>query len=239
MALATWDPLATFGYLAAVTERIHLATSVVVLGYHHPLAIAKRYGTLDVVSGGRLVLGVGVGSLAEEFDLLGAPFAPRGELADEALLALRASLSTTTPAFTGEHFSYDGFLVEPCAVQPHVPIWIGGRTARSLRRAVELGDAWTPFGLTPDVLSEMIGAARRSPAWRERTTDLEFVLQRERAFDPLGDRDETLRTAQELVDLGATQLNLRFVHRSVEHFLEQAAAMTDLVAELARPRLRS
>ena len=85
-----WDPLATFGYLAAVTTSIRLATHVLVLGYHHPLAIAKRYGTLDVVSDGRLILGVGVGSLEEEFDLLGAPFPDRGARADDAMRALRA-----------------------------------------------------------------------------------------------------------------------------------------------------
>ena len=71
-----WDPLATFGYLAARTTRIRFTTLVLVLGYHHPLDIAKRYGTLDKVSNGRLILGVGVGTLREEFDLLGAPFAP-------------------------------------------------------------------------------------------------------------------------------------------------------------------
>src|SRR6478736_1497433 len=87
-----WDPLATFGFLAARTRRIRLVTQVLVLGYHHPLAIAKRYGTLDRVSGGRLVLGVGVGSLEEEFALLGAPYADRGARADEAMTALRASL---------------------------------------------------------------------------------------------------------------------------------------------------
>ena len=75
-----WDPLAVFGYLAARTTRIRLATFVLVLGYHHPLAIAKRYGTLDVVSNGRLILGVGSGSLEEEFALLGAPFAERGHV---------------------------------------------------------------------------------------------------------------------------------------------------------------
>ncbi len=75
-----WDPLATFGYLAAVTSRIRLATSVLVLGYHHPLEIAKRYGTLDQVASGRLILGLGVGSLQEEFDLLGVDFAGRGRV---------------------------------------------------------------------------------------------------------------------------------------------------------------
>ena len=88
-----WDPLATLGYLAARTQRIRLATNVLVLAYHHPLEIAKRYGTLDKVSNGRLILGVGVGSLKEEFDLLGAPFDDRGPRGDDALRALRASLS--------------------------------------------------------------------------------------------------------------------------------------------------
>ena len=92
-----WDPLATFGYLAAVTERLRFATNVLVLGYNHPLAIAKRYGTLDQVTGGRVILGLGVGSLEEEFDLLGAEFADRGPRADDAIRALRASLSPSAP----------------------------------------------------------------------------------------------------------------------------------------------
>ena len=87
-----WDPLATFGYLAAHTERIRLATHVLVLAYHHPLELAKRYGTLDRVCGGRLILGVGVGSLHEEFDLLDVEFEGRGERGDDAIRALRASL---------------------------------------------------------------------------------------------------------------------------------------------------
>ena len=131
-----WDPLATFGYIAARTTTLRLATHVLVLGYHHPLAIAKRYGTLDRLSGGRLILGVGVGSLREEFELLGAEFEGRGDRADDAIRALRASLSQIEPVYRGEHYAYDGLVVDPCAVQPRVPIWVGGRTARSLRRAV-------------------------------------------------------------------------------------------------------
>src|SRR5438309_8579133 len=120
-----WDPLATFGYLAARTERIRLATHVLVLAYHHPLEIAKRYGTLDRVCGGRLILGVGVGSLREEFDLLGAPFEDRGPRADDALRALHASLSQTEPAYQGDHYRYDGLVVDPCSPQERVPIWVG------------------------------------------------------------------------------------------------------------------
>src|SRR6476646_7189903 len=87
-----WDPLATFGYASARTKQIRFATMTLVLGYHHPLAIVKRYGTLDHVSSGRVILGVGVGSLKEEFDLLGAPLDDRGARGDDALRALRAAL---------------------------------------------------------------------------------------------------------------------------------------------------
>ena len=142
-----WDPLATLAFIAGRTSRIRLATSVLVLGYHHPLEIAKRYGTLDQVSGGRLILGVGVGSLREEFDLLGAAWDDRGARADEAMGALRAALATNRPVHQGNYYRYDSVVMDPCAAQPRVPIWVGGRTRRSLRRAVEFGDGWMPFGL--------------------------------------------------------------------------------------------
>src|SRR5205085_10316821 len=96
-----YDPLATFGALGAQSTSIRFAAHVLVLGYHHPLAIAKRYGTLDVVTGGRVILGVGVGSLQEEFVLLGASFDDRGARADDAMRALRAALSQREPTYDG------------------------------------------------------------------------------------------------------------------------------------------
>src|SRR5690625_807585 len=153
-----WDPLATFGFLAARTSRLRLVTQVLVLGFHHPLGLAKRYGTLDTVSGGRLVLGLGVGSLREEFDLLGEPFSGRGARADEAIVALRAAMGTTSPAHSGEHYAFADVVVDPTTAQAQVPLWIGGRSARSLRRAVELGDGWVPFGLPLRELTEMLAA---------------------------------------------------------------------------------
>ena len=227
-----WDPLPTFGYLAARTSRIRLATHVLVLGYHHPLEIAKRYGTLDRVSGGRLILGVGVGSLREEFDLLGAPFDDRGARADDALRALRASLSQPEPAYQGDHYRYDGFVVDPRSLQERVPIWIGGRTARSLRRAVDLADGWTPFGLAPDDLRPMLARARESAAWERRTVPLDLVLTPERALDPVGDPERARLLAGELVDLGANLLNLRFVSHSLAHYREQLEAMRGLGSPL-------
>jgi probable F420-dependent oxidoreductase len=222
-----WDPLATFGYLAAVTERIRLTTAVVVLGYHHPLAIAKRYGTLDKVSGGRLVLGVGVGTLREEFELLGAEFDHRGPRADDAIAALRTSLSTNRPAYDGRYYRYEGMELDPCAA-PGVPIWVGGRTARSLRRAVGLADGWCPFGLRAEEVGSMLDHARRSTHWSARAHPLDVVLQNGRPFDPSGEPEGVAHAVDRLVEVGATGLQLRLVHHSPAHYVEQLEAFVAL-----------
>jgi probable F420-dependent oxidoreductase len=226
-----WDPLATLAYLAAKTSRIRLATHVLVLGYHHPLAIAKRYGTLDRVSGGRLILGVGVGSLREEFDLLDAPFDDRGARADDAIRALRAAWAQPQPSYTGSYYSFDGFIVDPHARSPQTPLWIGGRTPRSLHRAVELGDGWVPFGIPRADLAEMISRARDTDAWSRRAAPLEMVLQNEHPFDA-GTEPERVRDAvARLADAGATIVNVRFVHHSLDHYIEQLAAMQELIPQ--------
>jgi probable F420-dependent oxidoreductase len=227
-----WDPLATFGFVAARTDRIRLMTDVLVLGYHHPLEIAKRYGTLDRVSGGRLVLGLGVGSLREEFDVLEVPFDDRGARADDHLRALRASMSQTLPAYDGAYYRFSGMVVDPCAVQERVPFWIGGRTARSLRRAVELGDGWCPFGLAPDSIAALLATARSTPAWAARDEALEIVLQTQRPIDPLAAPERAADEARALRDAGATMLSLRLVHHSVDHYIEQLNAMVEVVADL-------
>jgi len=216
-----WDPLATLGYLAACTQRIRLATNVIVLGYHHPVEIAKRYGTLDLVSGGRLVLGVGVGSLREEFDLLGAPFDDRGSRADDSLRALRASLSRREPSFEGEHHHFGDVVVDPCAVQDSVPIWVGGRTLRSLRRAVALADGWTPFGITLD----------QARGWLDRVelpTGFEVVLGPTGALDPIDAPDRTLSVLGELADLGVTTAQVHLTEDSLDRYLEQLEALAEL-----------
>ncbi len=224
-----WDPLATFGFLAAVTERIRFATNVLVLGYHHPLEIAKRYGTLDRVCGGRVVLGLGVGSLQEEFDLLGAPFEGRGPRGDDALRALRAAWGRTEPEYDGPYYRFAGMKVDPCATSTQVPFWIGGRTARSLRRAVELGDGWMPFGLRPEEVGEMVARAEQTEVWAARRTPFEVLLQTGRPVDPMGDPEGARRIFERLVAAGATGLQLRFVHHSPPHLVEQLEALTELV----------
>ena len=152
---------------------------------------------MDLLSGGRLVLGVGVGSLEEEFDLLGAPFADRGERADDAIRALRAALSDPRPSYRGPFYRFDGVAVQPCAVQSHVPILVGGRTLRSLRRAVTLADGWMPFGLSTAEVTGML--SRVSPP-----DGFDVVLSTGRAVDPSGDPAGALRRLHTLHDAGAT-----------------------------------
>jgi probable F420-dependent oxidoreductase len=226
-----WDPLATFGFLAASTTTIRLATFVLVLGYHHPLEIVKRYGTLDVVSGGRLVLGVGVGTLEEEFELLGASMEGRGERGDEAIRALGASFGVEVPAFDGPTYRYRDLLVEPAGMQTPPPIWIGGSTARSLRRAVELGDGWAPFALSPDDVTRMLSEAGATDAWAARDTAVDVILRPERPLDPLGDPDATRVAVDGLRSAGATMISVTFWNDSVEHYCEQLAALPELVGD--------
>ena len=216
-----WDPLATLGYLAAFTQRIRLATSVLVLGYHHPLEIAKRYGTLDKVSNGRLILGVGVGSLKEEFELIGAPFEDRGARADDALKALRASLSVSEPSYHGEFYAFSGMVVDPCAVQDHVPIWIGGHTVRSLRRAVSLADGWVPFNVTPAQARDWLVRFDIRPGF-------DVVLPPAARLDPLNEPDRTRELIAETVAHGATIVSATFNHTSLQHYLENLQALAEL-----------
>ena len=123
-------------------------------------------------------------------------------------------------------------IVEPCAAQARVPIWVGGRTGRSLRRAVELGDGWAPFGLSASETGALVAAARATPAWADRDRPLDVVLQSQRAFDPGGEPDATAAEVEALCAAGATGLALRFVHHSPEHYVEQMAAMVDVVSSV-------
>ena len=223
-----WDPLATFGYLAARTSRIRFTTLVLVLGYHHPLDIAKRYGTLDKVSNGRLILGVGVGTLREEFDLIGAPFDKRGARADDALRALRASLSQPQPAYHGEFYDFEGFVIDPCAVQKRVPLWVGGRSLRSLRRAATLADGWCPFAVTPARAAEWLQTV-------EVADGFEVVLPPTARLDPIEEPSRTQEILAETEPCGATTVSCSFRHRSIGEYLEKIEALSTVHAAMGMP----
>jgi probable F420-dependent oxidoreductase len=223
-----WDPLATFGFLAARTARIRFVTWVLVLAYHHPLELAKRYGQLDRMSGDRLVLGVGVGTLREEFDALGVPFEGRGERADDTVRAIRAVWGERVPEYRSEHHDIGGLVVEPHAARTDLPIWIGGRTRRSLRRAVEVGDGWSPFALSRDEVADMLDWARGLPAWDARETPIDVALSV--TVDPLGDPDRARRGLDAAEQAGATCVAAGIVATSRAHYVEQLGALHALTS---------
>jgi probable F420-dependent oxidoreductase len=227
-----WDPLATLSYLAGQTETIRLTTSVLVLGYHHPLDVAKRFGTLDRISGGRLILGVGAGYLEPEFELLGAQFEGRGPLADDAIRAIRSCFGRRLASYHGPHFDFGEMIVDPWAAQQDVPIWIGGRTPRSLRRAVELGDGWCPFAVSAQRAAQWLAQAADTEAWGQRTSPLDVILISRDPLDPSGAPEASVATVHELERAGATMMSLRFVHHSVGHYVEQLEAMAQLISNL-------
>ena len=164
-----FDQLATLAFLAGCTSRIKLLTSVMVVPHRPPIAAAKILATIDVLSGGRLLLGVGAGWMKEEFALLGAPFAERGTVTDEYLEAFKALWTQQRPTYTGRHVNFAEVIFEPKPIQkPHPPIWVGGESPAALRRAVKLGDAWYPGNNsqtepldTPARLATAIASLRR------------------------------------------------------------------------------
>jgi probable F420-dependent oxidoreductase len=145
------EQVGTLIYLAGVTERIRLLTSVMVLPYREPILAAKLLATADVLSKGRLTVGVGVGWMAEEMALLRSPpFAERGAASNEYIEAFRALWTEARPSYKGRHVAFERVLFDPKPVQkPHPPLWVGGETAPARRRAGRLGDGWYPVGANP------------------------------------------------------------------------------------------
>jgi probable F420-dependent oxidoreductase len=227
-----WDPVAALTYIAAHTRRIALLSHIVVLSYHHPLEIVKRWGTVDVLSHGRVILGVGVGSLEPEFELLGHQFAGRGARGDDSLRAIRAAWGERTPSYRGTHFRFSDFIVEPSGLPRPLEIWVGGRTRRSLRRAIELGDAWVPFRLLRDDFRALFADQAIQELLAERERPLQMILAPEPPIDPAADPSGTAAFLRSYVEVGATGLSLRFDHHSRTHYIEQMEALQEVVRVL-------
>ncbi len=136
------EPLSVLGFLSGVTKRVRLGTWVLVLPHRNPIVTAKMLATLDVLSQGRIVLGAGIGWMEEEITLLGAPFKRRGTLSDEYLRAMKELWTQPDPHFEGQFCRFSGIKCEPKPLQQPLPVWIGGHSARAMRRVVELGDGW-------------------------------------------------------------------------------------------------
>jgi probable F420-dependent oxidoreductase len=154
----TLEQLTLLAFIAAHTERLRLVTSVMILPHRHPVLAAKMLATLDVLSRGRLTVGVGVGWLREEFRALGAPdFDRRGAASDEILTIFKTLWTRSPVSFKGEFFRFEELRCLPAPVQkPHPPIWIGGHSRAALRRAARHGDGWHPVGANP---ASMLGPA--------------------------------------------------------------------------------
>jgi probable F420-dependent oxidoreductase len=156
-----YAPLPLLAAVAAATTRVRLGTSVLVLPFHHPVMLAKELATLDVVSGGRLTVGVGVGVIREEFDALGVDYDSRGALTDEALQVFKVLWTTKRPAFTGRFHRFAGLDFSPAPVQhPHPPVWIGGSSRAAMRRVAMFGDGWHLFRRPAEGLSAAIRRVR-------------------------------------------------------------------------------
>ncbi|MFF1811533.1 LLM class F420-dependent oxidoreductase [Streptomyces sp. NPDC058251] len=162
MSTIWYDPVATLAYLAGVTERVRLLSHVAIVGLRHPLVTAKQYATLDHLSGGRLILGVGAGHVQEEFEAVGADFERRGAVLDECVDALRAALGPDEfPVHHGKLYDFEGLGQRPRPAQEHVPVWVGGSSPAAVRRAALRGDGWLPQGDPRERLPEQIATLRR------------------------------------------------------------------------------
>lgn len=173
------DPLVWLTYAAALTSTIRLATGVVVLPLRNPVVLAKQVASLDLLSGGRAMLGIGVGWMPEEADVVGVPFAGRGRRTDEYIGAMRALWAEDNASYRGQHVHFDGARSYPKPVQPgrRVPVVIGGSGPAAARRAGRIGDGYYPIAPTVDALADQIAlmhaAAReagRDPADIEIST---------------------------------------------------------------------
>src|SRR5262249_25867961 len=148
------DPFVALSFAAAATRTLRVQTNIPVLGYRNPFILAKAASSLDVLSGGRLILGVAAGYLKREFQALGADFDARNDVADEAIRAMKRAWTEEGIELIGRHFAATGNTQLPRPIQkPHPPLWIGGNSERAIPRAVELGAGWIPFptvGIVPD-----------------------------------------------------------------------------------------
>jgi probable F420-dependent oxidoreductase len=210
------DPAGALCYAAAVTERIRLATGIIILPQRNPLVLAKELSTVDVLSSGRLIFGVGVGYLEAEFNALGVPFESKGPRTDEYLEAIVAMWTQGKPAYSGRFVSFSGIDAQPRPVQkPHPPIVIGGHSPGAYRRAVRYGNGW--YGYFQDVegtrqclagLETAAGEAERPAALGRLeisvTPRTGFTVDDAKRYAELGvDRlipNSRARTADELVD---------------------------------------
>jgi probable F420-dependent oxidoreductase len=237
------DSLSTLNFLAGVTSRIRIGTSVIVLPYRHPLEVAKSIATADQLSGGRVTLGVGVGGLEGEFSALNANFEERGDVADEYLRVIRSVWTDPAADFEGKYVSFKDMLFSPPTLQqPHPPIWVGGSTRRAGRRAVELGDAWHGTNITVEQFVDISGSMRRIAEKQGRAMPGVNVRMPVYFDQPTpagriglsGDDAEVTAQAKAYVDAGAEEVVFGLVDMSFAEAMNQLHRLGGKVAPALR-----
>jgi probable F420-dependent oxidoreductase len=233
MSTVWYDTVATLGWLAGVTSSIRLLSHVFVPAYRHPLVTAKAFATLDELSGGRIVLGVGAGHVEGEFDVLGVPFAERGRLTDDAIDGIRRAWS--------DEFGWGGVGQRPRPRQDGgPPIWVGGSSPAAIRRAATRGDGWLPQGTLKQDMPAAIARLRelRAEAGRTQPFTIGAIAPRMHVGEPDWDvgpnilRGDPERLRAYLADfeaMGVDQVQVRFRSRSIEEYLAQIDAFAEEV----------
>ncbi|MFF2364981.1 LLM class F420-dependent oxidoreductase [Streptomyces sp. NPDC058122] len=236
MSTIWYDPVATLAFLAAVTERVRLLSHVAVVGLRHPLVTAKQYATLDHLSGGRLVLGVGAGHVREEFEAVGADFERRGAVLDETIDALRAALGPEEfPVHHGKTYDFEGLGQRPRPAQQRVPVWVGGSSPAAVRRAALRGDGWLPQGDPRDRLPGQIARLRelRAEAGVGEPLTIGAITEPLYVGGPgwetgrrtlSGSPEELAASLREYGAMGVHQIQVRFRSRSRAELTDQMAA---------------
>jgi len=244
MSTVWYDAVATLGFLAAATERIRLLSYVWVAAYRHPLQTAKAFMTLDALSGGRVILGVGAGHLEGEFGTLGVDYRRRGKLLDESIDLVTKAFLDEYPEHDGEHWHVHDVGLRPRPVQqPRPPVWVGGNTPAALRRAAARGDGWLPQGTFRDQLPEQIATIRshrrkiRGDAPIEIGANSPWLYVGRPGFDPgpnslTGSGATIAESLRQLRAMGVSHCGVRFRTRSCDELCDQIAAFATDVAPL-------
>jgi probable F420-dependent oxidoreductase len=231
MGAVWWDTVATLGWLAGLTTKTRLLSSVFNLTYRHPLASAKAFATLDYISHGRALIGVGAGHVEREFAALGLDFANRGRQLDEALRVFDEALRTGV---------VEGMEIQPRAVQqPRPPIWVGGSAPAAVRRAARLADGWLPQGTPLEEMPAMVEVYRKERG--DETGDIGAISDWLYVGDPAWDvnRPCVSGSPAQLADalnrwaaVGVNHLQVRFPSRGVEELVDQVTAFGEQVGPL-------
>jgi probable F420-dependent oxidoreductase len=226
---AVWfDAPVTLGFAAAVTSRLRLLSHVIVLPYRHPLTIAKAFATLDALSHGRAILGVGSGHLKAEFRTLAVDFEDRAALTDEYIRAIKTAWLQEVASFSGRFVQFRDVAIAPRPHQrPHPPIWVGGNSRAAVHRAANHAEGWVPWMLTREAFATLADYGREVRRQTQRCGPFDLVA-------PLHIEDNSpadLRADFERwAAAGATAFHIGFAHRSLNHFLDRLA---DIAATLA------